>query len=110
MRPFASSVSSCGSTVIFELRGSTFRRLEHPLEYAYRELSSYNRRDAQAALGGLGQLVDTRQQQPMQRLGDLDVDDRLVGQPAIALADDRAALDEHADHLFDEERVALGAS
>ena len=45
----------------------------------------------------------------MQRLRDLDAGDVRGGDPARALPHDRAALDEHPDDLFDEERVALGA-
>ena len=60
-----------------------------------------------AALRIVGQLVDSRQQQPVQRLRDLDRGDVRGGDPARAFLHDRAALDEHSDDLFDEERVAF---
>ena len=81
----------------------------HPLQNAHRELAADHGRDPQAALGLLGQLVDAREQQAVQRVRDLDAGDRVGGHPAVALADDRAALDEHPDDLLDEERIALRA-
>jgi len=39
----------------------------------------------------------------------LDVLDRRCRRPAITLADDRAVVEQHADQLFDEERISVGA-
>src|SRR2546426_12441410 len=44
----------------------------------------------------------------MERVGDFDSGDFIGGDPVVALADDRAAVDEHADDLLDEEGIAFG--
>ena len=65
-------------------RSASLVRREHSFQHSHRELAADHRRDAQAALGVVGQLVDARQQQAVQRVGDLDAGDRLVGRPAVA--------------------------
>src|SRR5262249_12249703 len=106
MRPLASRVSSCVSLAIAWLL-PIGRRLEHPLEDADGELTPNNGCYAQAALGLLRQLVNAGQQKAVQRLWDFYVGDLWVGHPAVARPNDCLALDQHADDLFDEERVAL---
>ena len=85
------------------------RRLEHALQDAHRELAADHRGDAQAALcllpaAGRCAPAAGRAASPGSR--------RCRSPrwpPSGRPPDDRAALDEHADDLLDEERVAFGA-
>jgi hypothetical protein len=55
------------------------------------------------------QAVDPRQEEPVDRLGDVDAPDLRRGCPAFPSEGQRAAVDQHPQGLFHEEGVAVGA-
>src|SRR5262245_15231118 len=107
MRPLASSVSSWTSAIT-PPRRSLDALGEHALEDADRELPADHRSDAKAPLGALGELLDPREQQPVQGLRDLDRPDLPGRNPAVPVGHDRTAIDQHPDDFLDEEGIALG--
>src|SRR5207302_7148757 len=83
-------------------------RLQQLFENGDAELAADDRGDTERAPAFGRQPVDAREEESVQRVGDLHARGLLVRHPAVAVAGDRAAIDEHADYLLDEEGVALG--